>query len=118
MQVNYHLKMYYHTACEVKLPGRLNDAVWFHYEVESNYLTLCHDTDEDIIKFVETLQGDADAANIQVHVDGYLTEAEIRVEESSWTDSKSVYLVIPMSLRDDAMYNEAYEVDYEVELVK
>ena len=112
MRLHYEQVEHYGASYEITFLGKLNDIHWYAYDWSHNSITLCHDTDNDIIAFCKTL-GDS----LEVFIDGDRVECPLEVTANkSFGDDEAVYVTLELTPEDDAMYAGAYDTIRDVEV--
>jgi len=112
MRLEYNLTNYYDNSYDIKFQGSLNDAHWFVWDVSSNYIELCHDTDEVIINACKVLGNILD-----VWIDDVRVECPLEVRTNSWSNSEAVYVTLPVFPEDNALDKGPYDSETNAEIV-
>ena len=103
LEINCDIRNYYSSNYTIEFKSvTLDDARWYAYDWSYNYITLCHDTDPDVVKFASTL-GDS----LFVWIDGERTECPLEVSDDA------VYITLEVDYEDDAGPNDT-ETNIEV----
>lgn len=110
MDIKAHKTDHFEAYFEVTFQGRLNDAHWFYWEHDISTITICHDTDEDIIKFCEEDLVDS----VDVWIDGDRTQCNLKVEKCAFSEGKRVLVELPIWCEDEWQY--PYDTEEEVEV--
>ena len=83
----------------------LDDAHWYAYDWSYDEITLCHDTDPDVVKFAATL-GDS----LFVWIDGERTECPLEIKD------EAVYITLYVDYEDNAVHDGPYDTETQIEV--
>lgn len=106
LRISTDVRNYYSSEYDLEFKSNtLDDAHWFAWDWSYDEITLCHDTDPDVIKFAATL-GDS----LFVWIDGERTECPLEVNDGA------VYITLHINHEDDAIHNDAYDTETQIEV--
>ena len=106
LELNCDIRNYYSSHYTIEFKSvTLDDAHWYAYDWSYNQITLCHDTDPDVVKFAATI-----GESLFVWIDGERTECPLDVRDGA------VYIILYVDLEDDAVHDGPYDTETNIEV--
>jgi len=106
LTVSSDVRNFYSSSYDLEFKSNtLDDAHWYAYDWSYDEITLCHDTDPDVVKFAATL-GDS----LFVWIDGERTECPLEIKD------EAVYITLYVDYEDDAVHDGPYDTETQIEV--
>jgi len=106
LTISSDVRNFYSSSYDLEFKSNtLDDAHWYAYDWSYDEITLCHDTDPDVVKFAATL-GDS----LFVWIDGERTECPLEIKD------EAVYITLYVDYEDDAVHDGPYDTETQIEV--